>query len=947
MSKNVPQYFVGIDLGTTNTVVAYAALDDNGQPQERKIFEIEQLVAPGEIAKKSMLPSFRYHPMAGEIAAVDCQLPWSKQDKGDGQSTAQLKGDFDGVIIGEWARELGAKVAGRQVHSAKSWLSHGQVERHANILPWGAADDVQKVSPVVASASYLFHLRQAWNYEHPNALLEYQSIVITVPASFDADARALTVEAAALAGLHHILLLEEPQAVCYHWYSINKNTVASALGGRRLLMVCDVGGGTTDLSLIQIKQDKEQEVSLTRVGVGDHLMLGGDNLDLALAHIVERRLNLPKALSAAQLSQIIAQTRSAKERLLDSKALTKATITLVGSGSRLIGGAKSCELNQEEVTALALDGFFPLIGLDVQPNKRRSAVVEFGLPYAADPAISKHLANFVTQHDGVCRQALGLKGDAITAVPDCILLNGGLFNSATISQRLLEQLGVWQGGVTPIQLENSTPHLAVAFGAVSYLMARAGAHKTISGGSARAFFLVLDSPADTKQQAICLLPKGAEDSAEYLLTEQNFILRLGEPVNFTLASSRSSQDYSVGDKVELDDDFFLLPSLVTKINSTEVSNKKNIITETDGHYFPVNLNVQLTEVGTLKVECRAQDNSDSWALEFEARTGQRSASFKQAKLPANFEAACLKIEEVFGNRKSDDKSKAVKNLRKTLEALLGPRNQWDAHCLRALFDVLVLHKDKRRRSAMHERLWFNLTGFCLRPGFGDAADVWRIEKIWPIYETFLSFDKDTQSWIDFWTFWRRAAGGLDAQQQLHIFEGLVPYADPQYINSRKVNGEAKLISYDDVIRLLASLERIPAEVKIRLIHHLFERLALKNPSPISYWAIGRIATRVPFHSSNHYVLAASTVEPWLNHLLSLDWKADIQIAFCAVMMARMSGDRHRDIDGELRDRINQRLMQIKAPPAWHGMLMTLDVISESDSEKLLGESLPAGLRFIE
>ena len=943
MNKHTAQYFVGIDLGTTNTVVAYAALADKDQPQKRKIFEIEQLVAPGEVAKKTMLPSFRYHPMAGEIAAVDCQLPWSYSQ----QSPACVKGDFEGAIVGEWARELGAKAAGRQVHSAKSWLSHTQVERHADILPWGAAENIQQVSPVVASASYLLHVRQAWNYEHPEALLENQDIVVTVPASFDADARALTVEAAALAGLKHIRLLEEPQAVCYHWYGSNKDSVEKTLDGRRLLMVCDVGGGTTDLSLIQISKESGQEVNLTRVGVGDHLMLGGDNVDLALAHIVERRLNLPKALNAAQLSQIIAQTRRAKERLLDNKTLTQATITLVGSGSRLIAGAKSCELTQAEVTSLALEGFFPEVALDVAPKKRRSAVMEFGLPYAADPAISKHLASFISQHASVCQQALGATQATEPAVPDCILLNGGLFNSATIRQRLLAQLSTWRNGAAPALLENNTPHLAVAFGAVSYLMARAGSHKTISGGSARAFFLVLETQEGEAQQAVCLLPKGAEDGVEYLLTQQNFVLLLDQPVNFTLASTRSSKVYRAGDKVLLDDDFFLLPSLVTKINSHEVSDAKTIITQPEGLYLPVNLNIQLTEVGTLHVECLAQDNSHKWALEFEARAGQRTAPAAKAALPPNFAQVCEKIEEVFGNRKASDKNKAVKNLRKSLEGLLGPREQWDVQLLRALFDVLIEHKDKRRRSAAHERLWFNLTGYCLRPGCGDAADIWRIEKVWPLYEEFLTFDKETQSWIDFWTFWRRAAGGLDAQQQLHVFEGLAPYADPQYINSRKVIGEAKLISYDDVLRLLASLERVPQPQKITLVNHLITRLTLKNPSLISYWTIGRIATRVPFYSSNHHVIPANIAEPWLRDLLKLNWKADAQIAFCAVMMARMSGDRHRDIDSELRATIEAKLHQIKAPSAWLGMLSSADKLSSSDNEKIFGEALPAGLALLE
>lgn len=977
------QFFVGIDLGTTNTVVAYAALSDKHNAHARKIFAIEQLVAPGEVAKRPMLPSFRYHPVQGEIAAVDCLLPWSHI--GEPPTSDVLAGDFSGVIVGEWARELGAKAAGRQVHSAKSWLSHNKVDRQADILPWGA-QGVRQVSPVVASASYLHHVRQAWNFAYPNAPLESQELVITVPASFDADARALTLEAAALAGLHDIRLLEEPQAVCYHWYANNKAQVGELLNAKKLLMVCDVGGGTTDLSLISISQNLKGEIDLARVGVGEHLMLGGDNLDLALAHRVEQRLNLPKALTAAQLSQIIAQTRSAKEHLLDNQQVTTATITLVGSGSKLIGAAKRCEITRDEITQLALEGFFPLVDLQCAPQKRRSAVMEFGLPYAADPAITKHFAHFVNQHQQTCRKANAQLASDQPAVPDCLLLNGGLFNSETIRWRTLEQFAQWRGG-DMTQLDNTEPHLAVAYGAVSYLMARAGGQKTIASGSSRAFFLVIEQAgvdAGKSSTGVCLLPKGCSEGVEYILAAQRFSLRLDQPVNFTLASTRLEQPFEVGAVVDLTDDFFILPPLVTQINAREISDTQSIVTSKGGQYLPVTLKAQLTELGVLQLECvglsRSVDgakaavpgsNAPSWALEFQARAHQHKASFKRSSLPSNFALACQKIEDVFGNKKTKahaqskpldnhqkkhqnthqnkpSESTTPKALRKSLEVLLGKRESWDAQCLRALFDLLIEHKDKRRRSVVHERLWFNLAGFCVRPGCGDAADVWRIENIWPLYEDFLSFEKDTQSWIEFWTFWRRAAGGLNAQQQIHIFEGLAPYTDPQYIDSRKVNAEAKLISYDDVLRLLASLERVPISYKVQLVENLLTRLTLKNPSVISYWAIGRIAARIPFYSGYDCVVPVKNIEKWLEALWPLDWAAaDKAIAFCITLITRMSGDRSRDIDDALRKKIITRLEQAKAPALWVNMVASHVVLEAAQNEQILGESLPAGLSFLE
>ncbi len=377
-----PRYLVGIDLGTTNTVVAFCELTENLQQSNVSLFDIDQLIGPGEVVRKPLLPSFRYHPANGQIAPADLTLPWENQN---------VPGDIANVIIGEWARELGAKVEGRQVSSAKSWLSHQAVDRHSEILPWAGVSDVEKVSPVIASASYLNHIRQAWNHRHPGNLLEEQEVVVTVPASFDETARKLTLEAAQLAGLSQVLLLEEPQAVCYDWYARHQHSAAELLKEIPLILVCDVGGGTTDLSLIEAKFNQDA-LALDRIGVGEHLMLGGDNLDLALAHLAEQRFNQSKKLNAASLTKLIQQTRKAKEQLLSSKAPEEVKITMLGSGSKLLGGTKSIALNKQEVHQIALDGFFPLSDFTQTPDKRRSAVVEFGLPYVADPAVSKHVA---------------------------------------------------------------------------------------------------------------------------------------------------------------------------------------------------------------------------------------------------------------------------------------------------------------------------------------------------------------------------------------------------------------------------------------------------------------------------------------------------------------------------------------------------------------------------
>jgi molecular chaperone DnaK (HSP70) len=399
------QYLVGIDLGTSNTVVAYVEAGS----EDIRVFEIEQLVGPGEVAARPLLPSVRYHAARGELSDGDLQLPWSAAAP-DAAKAANIahaahaanshtlsanSAETHRAVIGRLARSLGAQVPGRLVASAKSWLSHASVDRTAAILPWGAGDDIDKVSPVTASASYLAHVRSAWNHRFPHAPLEQQDVVLTVPASFDDGARALTLEAARMAHLPKLRLLEEPQAAFYDWLFRHRSSLGTELAETRLVLICDVGGGTTDFTLIKV-QMQDGQPQLTRVGVGNHLMLGGDNMDLALAHLAESRLSTPQSrLSAASLSQLVERCRAAKEQLLGPGAPDSASITLLGAGSKLIGGARTVEITREEVEQIIVDGFFPAVSADARPGRPRGAIVEFGLPYASDPAITRHVAAFL------------------------------------------------------------------------------------------------------------------------------------------------------------------------------------------------------------------------------------------------------------------------------------------------------------------------------------------------------------------------------------------------------------------------------------------------------------------------------------------------------------------------------------------------------------------------
>ncbi|HCT99434.1 MAG TPA: molecular chaperone DnaK [Methylococcaceae bacterium] len=913
-----PQYFVGIDLGTTHTVVAYAPIS---APQSITLFHIEQLVDVGQVAARPLLPSVRYHPAEGEVALNSLAFTASDQ-----------------AILGEAARVLGAKTKGRFVTSAKSWLSHPFVDQCAAILPWGSSDDVAKVSPLEASASYLAHIRAVWRHQFPDAPLEHQEVVITVPASFDEGARSLTVEAAKMAGLSSIRLLEEPQAVCYDWLRANAAQLSEKLASVRLLLVCDVGGGTTDLTLISVKPGEgDKEPTLTRIGVGDHLMLGGDNVDLALAHTVEARLiaqdATQKRLSVAELSQLLEQCRQAKERLLADDAPESVKITLLASGAKLLGGTRATTLTREEVRTIALDGFFPLSARDEVPDKKRSGVVEFGLPYASEPAVSKHIAAFLKLHAHAAAQALGNTKEAI--VPDALLLNGGVFRSQPVTQRAVALLASWRD-TPPILLENQHPELAVAFGAVSYAAARREKKLKIGGGAARSYFLLIETTQETAmQKGICILPRGSEEEEEIILKNHRFALRLGVPVRFHLASTIGDTRYQPGDMADITDDFHSLPPLAVAFNSDST---QEVIVE---------LAVMQTDVGTLKIQCVGVENRASrWDVEFQLRRGVQH-SLTSEGLPANLPALCEKISDVFGAKSKQIDPKAVKNLRTDLEKMTGmARNAWSSPLLRALFVTLLEGEKYRRRSEAHEKVWLNLVGYCLRPGFGYPLDDWRVEQLWKMYPHGIQFVNETALWAEWWTLWRRIAGGLSPQAQERIFADIAKYIDPSAARQVGVAKQIKTRSYDDIIRLAAVLERLPLQQKIQLGEWLLKRLEKASESVQTWWALGRIGGRMPFHGSSHNVVPASTVERWLVQMLTEDWKKTPQIGFAATLMARMSGDRARDIHAPMREQVIEKLKISKAPLSWIEMVEDVTVLSEKDEKQLLGEALPSGLKLV-
>ena len=1028
------RYKVGIDLGTSNTVLAYAEAGNASEPI--RVFEIEQLVSPGEVAARPLLPSVRYHAAAGELDAGDLQLPWTATvtatatatakraasgghgaDRGDGKAAQSP------VVIGRLARTLGGQVPGRLVASAKSWLSHASVDRVAPILPWGAADDVLKVSPVEASASYLAHVRAAWNQRFAQAPLEHQDVVLTVPASFDEGARALTVEAARMAGLPGLRLLEEPQAAFYDWLFHHRERLAAELADTRLVLICDVGGGTTDLTLIEVNLPENAEPELTRIGVGNHLMLGGDNMDLALAHRVEMRLSggdggsrgdgggsnrgnagdrsgdgvnrgnagngdgenrgnaggsggsnaiessgssasansERKRLSAASLSQLVERCRAAKEQLLGPQAPDSTSITLLGAGSKLIGGARTAQLMRDEVEQIIVDGFFPAVASSERPGRPRGAIVEFGLPYATDAAVTRHIAAFLSRFAAQSRKALDRAAstdpDASVPVPDTLLLNGGVFRAEALTRRLADTLGTWRGEPLNV-LHNHNPDVAVARGAVAYALARAGGAPKIGGGSPRSYFLVLDETGDGKRDAdasprgICLLPRGTEEGHEILIEQRTFALRLGHPVRFHLVSSSADTVYQAGQLIDLaDGDFIRLPPIATIVqprdqarDSTSTSTGTRTARET-----AVRIATSLTEVGTLEVHCIELDHpAQRWLLEFQLRREDAQVNLagdaSETRHPS-LDEAIDHIDRSFGSRSQNVGPKEIRRLRAQLEQLLGPRESWDSALLRELFGALWERARRRRRSADHERLWLNLAGYCVRPGFGYPLDAWRVEQLWSLFDDGIQYVNESQVWSEWWTLWRRAAGGLDESAQLRVLDAMA-YLQTAAQSRHKLPFDVSRTGFPDMLRLSASLERIPVERKIELGESVLTRLKKPAENHQGWWAVGRIGARRPFYGSAHGVVPPEVAGRWLDAILALDWKKVDPAAFAAVQIARMTGDRSRDLPDAARDAVVRRLEAANAPRAWITMVSETVELDNADEGRVFGESLPAGLKLI-
>jgi molecular chaperone DnaK (HSP70) len=922
-------YIIGIDLGTTNCAVAFA---NPAQGADAPVvdFAIPQLRRPGDAAALPLLPSCLYVAGEHELPPGATQLPWGESPR---------------LIAGAFARWQGARVPGRLVASAKSWLCHAGVDRSAPILPWGASGDVLKISPVDASARYLAHIASAWNHAHPEAPMARQEVVITVPASFDEAARALTVTAARQAGLEKFALVEEPQAAFYDFACRHRHDLAAALREVRLVLVVDVGGGTTDFTLIQVDA-ASGDPALRRIAVGDHLMLGGDNMDATLArHAEERMLSGGRKFSATQWTQLLQTTRDAKESLLGADAPDRHGLAVAAEGSRLLGGTLSTEFQRAEVERLILDGFFPACGPDETPRRvARTALQELGLPYAADAAITRHLAAFLRQHAAAGFTALGANpASHVLPRPDAILLNGGVFNSEKISHRLLEAVSAWWPDAPRVPLlQHSSLDLAVARGAVGHGMVKHGLGRRISGGAAHAFYVGLaGEKGSAATRAICLIPRGHEEGQPVELTGQPFELALGRPVQFPLFSTTSDRIDRPGEIVDLTDEFRALPPIHTLFKAADARPVA----------VPVHLRAVLTELGTLELWCVSTARNERWRLEFELRGTTTSTTISVTEsLPSQFAGVRDAVDRVFGHKPLPVASKEVKQLRRNLEKLLGPREEWRLPLLRELWSALYAGARNRRRSADHERIFFQLAGHCLRPGFGYPLDEWRSEQMFRLFAEGVMFHGEPQVWSEFWIMWRRIAGGLAEAQQQELWTYLKPHlarrvpatAPKTVARSKGVHPEG----LDEMVRVAASLEHLDPAEKIVLGNWVLERL--KNPATVGgpwAWALGRLGARVPIYGSGHRTVEPGQAAAWLAALVALGIKGADDAAFAAVQICRLTGDRSRDLDDDIRTQTADALKTAGVPEAWLRRLTEISQLDAPDEARALGDTLPIGLRL--
>lgn len=932
MIKN-RRFIIGIDLGTTNSAVGYVdLLDSTPGAIEIKTFLIPQLVRERVVEPSATLPSFLYLAGEYEISPDALNLPWNS------------KTDY---AVGIFARSQGALVPDRLVSSAKSWLCHTKVDRKAHILPWGATDEVKKVSPVEATSRYLLHIKQAWDSLMPEPF-DCQEVVVTVPASFDEVARELTLEAAKMAGYQDITLLEEPLAAFYAWLSAHEKDWENYIAAGENILVCDVGGGTTDFTMISCSKT-DTGLALERIAVGDHLLLGGDNIDMALTTIAEKKFG--RHLDQMRWRSLFHQCRQAKELLLSEEKSNdsneqEVALRLTGTGRGLIAGTLVTALTKNEVLAPVMEDFFPFtpFSSSLHESEGCSGTRETGLMLEKDHAVTRHMARFVLKQ---------CKGKT----PDHLFFNGGTLKPAAVRSQLVKVVSKWAEKEVKA-LETASLDLAISLGAAYYGLVRQGLGLRVGAGIARSYYVGLRTDS-AHRKAVCLVERGAQEGVEMEI-ERDFKVMTNQPVKFTIYSSTLRTQDKEGDIVDvMPDEMAEIAPLQTMLQYGKKNEAKPIA---------IRLCSKVTEIGTLELFCRSQESQHRWRLQFQlrqedapspkpqeevegVRVVRRSDEDKtldesREKITAEDRVFLEKARFIVQNCFEKDEISPASLMSLLLEASGMEKELWHISLLRGLFDLLVEQRRFCAKSPEHEARWLNLAGFCLRPGAGHPLDQWRIKKIWPFIFNGLFHAKDQQARLQWWIFWRRAAAGLSSGQQAQV---AAPLRQTLLAGAAKAKGKKIKIERVSTAErremwlLAANLERLEVESKCELGETALAELRKNQDWPAGAWVVGRFGAREPVYGPLNKVVSAKEAVLWLKELKKMEKLPLKNLLQPVLNMTRATGDRLRDIPAHGREAIFEWLISLGAKEQ---TILPLKQVVEMDGfskSQSYGESLPEGI----
>ncbi|MDF1752839.1 MAG: Hsp70 family protein [Verrucomicrobiales bacterium] len=902
MSK--PTFSIGIDLGTTNCALAFAPLASDSSDSE--VLPVSQWDSAATVVESDTLPSFLYRPGADESGLL--------QGKAGG-------GDW---VVGRFAREQTTANPGRVVLSAKSWLSTSGIDQNTKFLPWGSDQlaEKDKLSPVRASALLLNYLRSAWDDAFPDAKFDEQQITITVPASFDASAQRLTLQAARDAGYPGgVRLLEEPQAAFCRWLETNdateafRETLPELAERAQCILVVDVGGGTSDFSLFEVRMRKNRKLpEIKRVAVSEHILLGGDNIDLAMAHVVAE-IQLEGSLSPDQWSHLIAQCRRIKEEALANPDRSESfKIAVPGKGSGLFDGTLTAELSPDDMQIILFEGFYPECEADEVPEKTAAGLREFGLPYAKDSAVTRHLAAFLNGRPRV----------------DAVLFNGGSLKPEPIQERLRSVIGNWQDHL-PAVLPNPEPDLAVARGASSYGWFLQNQSSRIEAGAARALFLEVQKEGG-ENSLVCILPKGTPQEEDVVIDDLNLSLQANQPVIFQLYSSTRLENVKAGE---------ILPA--AKSGQLHQLPPLETVAKSEGEdVIPVHLSAKVNAIGLLQLECvDTGDLENRWPLEFILSGSSQPASAGAVTdigvSKPKLRAARKRMEKLFHAPLNPKDKLSNSRLTASLEKIFEtPKQDWNAVLLRKLWETHVESLEWSYLSPDHEETWLSFAGFLLRPGYGVQFDEERIDQLWKPEETGYEFSSKR---IDLarYILWRRVAGGLDRPRQESLASECL----------EKLQTQAKPSA--EVVRLIGALERLGLEQKAVICDLLIQKgKALADAGGYSdpYWvSLMLLLNRAPVYGGPETVMPAEEVATAFAALRKLDWKAPELASLPPLFLraARQVDNPSLDLPKKLRNDIVSKLRKSGVAPVKLAPVEKYLEVERSEQVSLLGETLPPGL----